>query len=1243
MTRTKHLPRITRRYLHRSSLIALGMAMALIPTRVLGAPAVNVVDANGQDFPTGFQNAQTVSGPQNGIRFRDGTIDQGFRNTASGQITGEQQSGVEFGQGAQLNGGFENAGSIRGGKTGVFFDARSSISGGFTNTNTIEGGSAQQGGGGGTSGAPITGDGRLISGLGGAAGFGETEVPRNDDGSTQYDIQAVMENGLNFFGLNARKLFVNTNGNLTFNQALGSYTPSGITGNTGTPLIAAFWGDVDTRTPANRGAESAPIYFDLDTVNDIITVTWSGVNYFSRHGDKQNFFQMQLFDRGGGDFDIVYRYQDIQWTTGDASGGSGGLGGTIARAGFTAGDGVNFFELPQSGNQAGILDLENVTGNTGVRGLWVFQVRGGTVAELLRGTGVASEAANWSGRFFNAAAGVITGNSAGVNLKGTIFDGDFENAGRIAGGNTGVKTGALLDYRTINGSFRNLAGGVIAGGGTGASLRAIDFNGDAHNLGRISGGGTNTGWHIAAANFNGAIANGASGVLNALSKALHLEIGKLTGPVTNAGLIEATATDGAAVLFDGFGNPPIGEYLAAVSNSGRIKGGNGAGGKGVVVNAALPLGLTNSGIIETGGLAIQHTGPGNLTYTQEGASAQTRGGIAFGGAAADKAIFKGGRYEGAIMGEGGNDTVEAASGATAFASGGATGLNTFSVLGGTALLGTAAADTNGAGFDIAATNVAINGAVFLDDDTDITADTVALGPNAALNLFLTTDTSKHARIASAGAVDLKGALRAFLDPVSFAGTQQRRFIYEGVITAADGFTGGFSSLTAAGVGGLFTLDFDIDNGGVASLEAGGIGPLAIPSVNVVVTRVSFVDLPGVDTPNQRSLGQALEVIFTGGGFGSDLSDLFDVIIDLPVDQVPGYFDAIAGATHADTPFSFVRSDEYFKDQIRARVSAVRNIDGNCVVASMGDGCFRRYAQGGPVISDTSDPFAWLRDGLRRNGATSMWARAMGVWGERDASIHAPGSRLTTGGFIAGADHVVSQTFMAGAALQYTNTNIDFRGSTNEATVEGYQAGGYFSWGDSDLYLNGNASVLYNTFDTARRFTVGLNSITAKADYDAMSVSAGFETGMVIEADGGQVQPYAGLSYLRQWVDGYQESGAGGVGLIVGKDEVDSLVSTLGARATFPTTFDGFKVTPELRAAWRHEFMDVKQTLSAAFIGAPNVPFAVRGTQAGRDTAVLGAGLTAPLSDTLVVYADYEAQLSQTHEAHAVTIGLRMTW
>jgi Ca2+-binding RTX toxin-like protein len=235
----------------------------------------------------------------------------------------------------------------------------------------LQPGTIARGGTDGGTGDPVTGNGTLVE-------AGGTALPVNDDGYSLVDMSAVFEEGLNFFGAeyDASQIFVNTNGNITFGSGLSQYTPSGISAGT-IPLIAAFWADVDTRA-------GEPIYVDVDAEADVVTITWENVGFYSQHAEPSNSFQMQLFDRGGGDFDIVFRYEDINWSNGDASNSGDtldgtGLGGVPARAGFSAGNGADFFELPQSGIESEITNLENITGNTGVEGLWVFEVREGAV------------------------------------------------------------------------------------------------------------------------------------------------------------------------------------------------------------------------------------------------------------------------------------------------------------------------------------------------------------------------------------------------------------------------------------------------------------------------------------------------------------------------------------------------------------------------------------------------------------------------------------------------------------------------------------------------------------------------------------------------------------------------------------------------------------------------------------------------------------------------------------------------
>ncbi|MCB9592557.1 MAG: hypothetical protein H6719_07485 [Sandaracinaceae bacterium] len=215
----------------------------------------------------------------------------------------------------------------------------------------------------------------LIGGLGGPAGYGTGNLPANDDGSSaELDVSAAFPRGLHFFDTTYTSLYVNNNGNISFGFSLGSYTPSAFP-IASQPIIAPWWGDVDTRgggAPSRNG-----VYWSVTPGRFV--VTWHDVGYYASHDNLQNDFQMILTAAppGVGDFDVEFRYNRCEWTTGDASGGSGGFGGTPAQAGFDAGNLRDFVALPGSLTMR-VLDLCR-TSNVGMPGVWRFEIRSGEI------------------------------------------------------------------------------------------------------------------------------------------------------------------------------------------------------------------------------------------------------------------------------------------------------------------------------------------------------------------------------------------------------------------------------------------------------------------------------------------------------------------------------------------------------------------------------------------------------------------------------------------------------------------------------------------------------------------------------------------------------------------------------------------------------------------------------------------------------------------------------------------------
>ncbi|MCP4305865.1 MAG: hypothetical protein GY788_13525 [bacterium] len=199
-----------------------------------------------------------------------------------------------------------------------------------------------------------------LEACGPSSGFDNTMF-RNDDNSVG---PVALGFDANFFGTTYESVFVNTNGNLTFQGALGKYSPVKIDEDL-PPIIAPFFADVDT-----RGFESGLVHyaqteyfpeFSPDGIGrPAFCVMWggfTGVGHYAQRDDLRNRFQVVLVDRSDrspGDFDIVFNYADIQWETGDADGGTDelpvGFGGNSAAIGYSAGDGNpdHFYEHPGS-------------------------------------------------------------------------------------------------------------------------------------------------------------------------------------------------------------------------------------------------------------------------------------------------------------------------------------------------------------------------------------------------------------------------------------------------------------------------------------------------------------------------------------------------------------------------------------------------------------------------------------------------------------------------------------------------------------------------------------------------------------------------------------------------------------------------------------------------------------------------------------------------------------------------------
>src|SRR5690242_14404420 len=215
---------------------------------------------------------------------------------------------------------------------------------------------------------------QVVNGLGGPAGFGEHVLPAGNAASVPDDITPVLApQGLHIFGQFFTTVYVNQFGGITLGAPL---TGDPATLGAGNPVIAPYWSNVDTSAgplPADAAALQSGnsmgtnrVYYDLDVPNGIFTVTWDDVGNASSQADPQfatNAFQLQLVDNGRnaspasrGDFDIVLRYEDMNWrfAPDDPVGGQMGYySGSPSDSPYLLAQPVEPADIPRAANNEG--------------------------------------------------------------------------------------------------------------------------------------------------------------------------------------------------------------------------------------------------------------------------------------------------------------------------------------------------------------------------------------------------------------------------------------------------------------------------------------------------------------------------------------------------------------------------------------------------------------------------------------------------------------------------------------------------------------------------------------------------------------------------------------------------------------------------------------------------------------------------------------------------------------------------
>ncbi len=296
------------------------------------------------------------------------------------------------------------------------------------------------------------------------------------------------------------------------------------------------------------------------------------------------------------------------------------------------------------------------------------------------------------------------------------------------------------------------------------------------------------------------------------------------------------------------------------------------------------------------------------------------------------------------------------------------------------------------------------------------------------------------------------------------------------------------------------------------------------------------------------------------------------------------------------------------------------------------------------------PAQWLND--------TTWSK-LGVFvtgglqlGDKDSTGQSDGFDFDSFGLTVGADYRVTDQFVWGAALGYSNFDADFDTTANTPAGEGLQSDSLlaslfasFSL-PQGLFVDGIATIGTDGYDSTRRIVIpGAIDETADGDFDAFHYGVAANVGYDIPVHGFTVTPVARAEYIKADLDGFTETGAGALNLTFGDQNAESLTTNLGVEASYPISTEVGVFVPSVRAEYVHEYLNDDDGVTVSY-AADNTAtkvsaFNITTETADSDYGILGAAVAVTVADGWSAFVDYSTVVALSDfDIHNVNVGFR---
>jgi len=293
--------------------------------------------------------------------------------------------------------------------------------------------------------------------------------------------------------------------------------------------------------------------------------------------------------------------------------------------------------------------------------------------------------------------------------------------------------------------------------------------------------------------------------------------------------------------------------------------------------------------------------------------------------------------------------------------------------------------------------------------------------------------------------------------------------------------------------------------------------------------------------------------------------------------------------------------------------------------------------------DSAEPFGLLSNKL------GIFASGNIGDGSRSSTQLEDGFNYDSQGITIGADYRLTHQMILGIATGYANTDLDISDNGGSLAAQGLSLTAYGTYYLADsLFIDIIISRGNNDYSSRRNinYDAAGNSISERAKGDtesslnAISLGAGYT---VFQKNSFNVILTGKVEHLSSTIDGYKETGANELNLVIDKRNLASTLGELGSQLSYPISQTWGVLIPQIDIAWVHEFNTGKDKIEGSFADDINATsFSFQTDRPDLDYFRTNIGISAVLPHGFNAFIMYETILDQRYTSNQnLSFGARM--